>query len=94
MLRITVDDRGPEIHLRLEGRLAGSWVTELENCWRLYSSGVPNRKLVVDLKGTESVDLAGKYLLTLMHERGATFTARTLPMKDLVAEIAGAGAQS
>src|ERR1035441_8853259 len=89
MLRITVDDRGSGIHLKLEGRLTGVWVTELERCWRPYSGGFPRRRLVVDLSSTDFVDLAGKYLLALMHQRGATFTARTPMMKDLVAEIAG-----
>jgi hypothetical protein len=92
MLRITVDDSGSAIHLKLEGRLTGAWVTELEHCWRPYSAGVPCRGLVVDLTSTDFVDLAGKYLLALMHQRGAVFTARTPLMKDLVAEITGAGA--
>jgi anti-anti-sigma regulatory factor len=94
MLRITVDDHGSAIHLKLEGRLTGAWVTELEHCWHSYSSGVPRRDLIVDLTSTDFVDLAGKYLLKLMYQRGATFTARTPIMKDLVTEIAGAGAES
>ena len=94
MLRITVDDRGAAIHLKLEGRLTGVWVTELERCWRPYSGGSPQRNLVVDLTSTDFVDLAGKYLLALMYQRGATFAVRTPLMRDLVAEIAGAGAES
>ena len=94
MLRITVDDRGSAIHLKLEGRLTGVWVTELEHCWRPYSAEVLGRDLVVDLTSTDFVDLAGKYLLQLMHQRGATFMARTPLMKDLVAEITGAGADA
>jgi hypothetical protein len=94
MLRVTVDDRGAAIHLKLEGRLAGVWVTELERCWRPYAAELPQRDLVVDLTSTEFVDLAGKYLLALMYQRGATFTVRTPLMKDLVAEITGAGAES
>ena len=94
MLRITVDEGDSAIHLKLEGRLTGAWVTELERCWRPYSDGFPRRRLVVDLSSTDFVDLAGKYLLALMHQRGATFTARTPIMKDLVAEIAGAAANA
>jgi hypothetical protein len=48
----------------------------------------------VDLTSTVFVDLAGKYRLTLMHQRGAVFTTRTPRMKDLVAEIPGAGADA
>jgi len=94
MLRISVEDRGSAIHLKLEGRLTGAWVTELDHCWRPYSNQAPRRDLVVDLTSTDFVDLAGKYLLKLMHQRGATFRARTPLMKDLVAEIAGAEADA
>ncbi len=89
MLRITVDARGPALHLKLEGKLAGAWVIELERCWRSHSVDFPRRDLIVDLTSTDFVDLAGKYLLTLMHQGGAKFTACTPVMKDLVAEIAG-----
>ncbi len=89
MVRISMDDRGATLHLKLEGRLAGAWVTELEECWRSYSARSPHKELVVDLTDTEVVDLAGKYLLRLMHQSGAGFTARTPYMKALVAEIAG-----
>lgn len=89
MVRITVDDHGATLNLKVEGRLAGVWVTELEQCWRSWSSRSPNKAIAVDLTGTEIVDLAGRYLLTLMHQRGVTFTARTPYMSALVAEIAG-----
>ncbi|MCE5310526.1 MAG: hypothetical protein LLG20_23045 [Acidobacteriales bacterium] len=87
MLRISVDDRGTAIHLKLEGKLKGIWVTELEHCWRSHSAGVPRRDIVVDLTDTDFVDLTGKYLLTLMHQRGVKFIARSPLMKDLLAEI-------
>lgn len=89
MVRITMDDREAELHIKLEGRLVGIWVPELEECWRTTSARSPHKKLVVDLTHTEFVDLAGKYLLALMHQNGVALTARTPYMKALVAEIAG-----
>ncbi len=89
MVRISVDDRGAALHLKLEGRLVGAWVAELEQCWRSCSAQSSSRKLIVDLTDTESVDLAGKYLIRLMHHSGVAFTARTPYMKALVAEITG-----
>jgi len=92
MLRITVEDRGAAVHMRLEGRLAGVWVTEVEQSWRSCSAEFGGKALVVDLTGTEFVDLAGRYLLTLMHQNGVRIVARSAWMNDLVAEIEHAGA--
>jgi hypothetical protein len=89
MLRISIEDRGAKLHLKLEGRLVGVWVSELEQCWRAVTSRSRQKVLIVDLTNTESVDLAGKYLLTLMHNSGAKFTARTPYMNALLAEITG-----
>ena len=91
MVRITMDDRGAQLHLKLEGRLAGAWVTELEQCWRTYAARSPHKLLVVDLTDTEFVDLTGKYLLTLMHQSGVEFAARNQYMNALLAEIRGTG---
>ena len=34
MLRITVHDKPQVLTLQLEGRLAGPWLRELEECWK------------------------------------------------------------
>jgi aryl-alcohol dehydrogenase-like predicted oxidoreductase len=88
MLRISVEDRGAAIQLKLEGQLKSIWVAELEHCWRSQSAAAPRRDIVVDLTRTDFVDLTGKYLLTLMHHRGVKFIARSPLMKGLLAEIA------
>ncbi len=87
MLRITVQDDATTCRLALEGRLAGAWVAELEQCWRTALTGCCRKPLVVDLTGLDFADAAGKYLLMLIHERGAKFIATTLTMQDLVREI-------
>ena len=90
MVRISMEDRGDTLQLKLEGRLSGAWVAELEECWRSYAARSPHKKLIVDLTDTEFIDLAGKYLLRLMHQSGVAITARTPYMKAFVGEIAGA----
>lgn len=89
MVRISTEDRGATLELRLEGRLSGAWVAELEECWRSHAARSPHKKLIVDLTDTQVIDLAGKYLLRLMHQSGVAITARTPYMKALVAEISG-----
>jgi len=89
MVRITLEDRGTGRCLKLEGKLAGAWVNELEQCWRSLTARTPGVVLSVDLTAAESVDLAGKYLLSLMHQSGVQLTANSPYMKALVAEILG-----
>lgn len=91
MVRVTIDDRGPTAYMKIEGRLVGAWVSELDQCWRTYCTRSPRKKLVADLSKTEFVDLAGKYLLTLMYRSGVRFTVCTPYMDALLAEIAGTG---
>jgi hypothetical protein len=88
MLRITVHD-GSEFRLKLEGRLSGPWVTELEHCCHTASSTAARKQLVIDLTDLESADIAGRSLLKLLHKHGAAFIATTLTMRQLVCEITG-----
>jgi len=87
MLRITTHEDARKVCLKAEGMLKGAWVPEMEQCWRRASAD-RNKALIVDLSEVEFVDTAGRYLLALMHARGASFVAVTPLMTQLVAEIA------
>jgi anti-anti-sigma regulatory factor len=87
MLRITVNDNPRTLTLRLEGRLAGAWVRELEECWRRALAGQSGPILAIDLTGVTSVDAAGRACLETMHRQGAEFVAADCLMKAVVAEI-------
>jgi anti-anti-sigma regulatory factor len=87
MLRITVIDNSGPLTFQLEGRLAGPWVRELENCWQ--STLVSQRKPVLrfDLTGVTFVDSAGKAFLAARHAQGAELIASGCLMRAVVAEI-------
>ncbi len=87
MLRITVHDNLQALTFQLEGRLAGPWVRELENC--LKSTLAQQRKSVlrIDLTGVTFIDDAGKACLAATHRQGAEFVATDCLTKDIVAEI-------
>ena len=87
MLRITVHGTPQQVTLKLEGSLTGSWVRELEDCWRAASASLGSRVLFLDLTAVDNVDTAGKYLLALLHERGVRLIASGLFMTELVAAI-------
>ena len=87
MLRITVQNADDELQLKLEGKLSGPWVAELEECWRAAATKLGSRRLSVDLTSVTCVDAAGKYLLALMCKSGARFLTAGPVLPQLVREI-------
>ena len=51
MLRITVHDQPQTLTFQLEGRLAGPWLRELEECWQSTLAHQRKPILRVDLDG-------------------------------------------
>ncbi len=91
MLRITTDVRQGAVTLILEGRLAGSWVSELERCWYTVRATRPGQSIRIDMGGLIFVDAAGKQLLAGMYGCGADLVASGCWMKSVVEEITRAG---
>jgi anti-anti-sigma regulatory factor len=89
MLRITTTDNPRVLTLRLEGRLEGPWVQELEKCWKSNLSSTTKPSLRVDLTDVTFIDAAGKDRLAAMHRQGVEFIADDLMTKAIVAEIVG-----
>ncbi len=87
-LKITTDEGPKEITLKLEGRIAGLWVPEFRQAWKLLAGALRNKKLVVDLRGVTHVDVAGRESLAEVHKQtGARFLADT-PMTTYFADEA------
>ncbi|MCU1275565.1 MAG: outer rane efflux protein, partial [Bryobacterales bacterium] len=87
MLRITITSDSESAACRLEGKLAGRWVAELEQSWRTELAG--SRSLVVDLDDVSFVDAGGKALLARMHAQGAKLVTTAPFTKAIVEEIVG-----
>ena len=87
MLRITAGDRPRVLSFRLEGRLEGPWVGELEKCWRGMVARAGTPALRVDLTGVTFVDASGKAQLTAMRRQGAEFIADDCLTRAIVSEI-------
>jgi ABC-type transporter Mla MlaB component len=86
MLRITVED-GCRPMLKLEGRLCGPWVHELERAWSELAHSTPERPIKVDLSGVSTIDSEGKKLLASMLREGADLRAAYLMTKYIVDEL-------
>ena len=60
MLKITVEPEGDEVRMKLEGDLAGTWVGDLEECWRATRASSAGKPACLDLTGVTRVDDAGQ----------------------------------
>ncbi|HEY1469992.1 MAG TPA: TolC family protein [Candidatus Acidoferrum sp.] len=87
MLRITTENKRSKTVLSVEGRLAGSWVAALEQCWRELYAAAPRQKFSVNLCGVSFIDNAGKALLKEMHRCGGELIAEGCLNQAIVKEI-------
>jgi ABC-type transporter Mla MlaB component len=87
MLRITVHDKPRALTFQLEGRLAGPWLRELEECWEGTLARQHKPILRVDLTGVTFIDAAGQACLAALYRGGAEFVAADCLTKAIVDEI-------
>ena len=78
MLRITVEENSEAVVLKLEGRLTGPWVVELDRLWEQTAPGLNQRKLSLDLRETTFADAGGiRVLQAIYSQTGARILAAT-----------------
>jgi hypothetical protein len=86
MLRITFVEKPEPVTLKVEGRLRGPWVGELERSWSDVTRHHPAPAIVVDLTDVTSIDSEGNELLRAMSREGARFQSGPL-MKFILDQI-------
>lgn len=87
MLRITTIANGITTTLRLEGRLVGDWVDELERCCTGPRAADPTRKIEIDASDVEFLDEKGEALLERLYLNGAKLRGGNPYMESIVADI-------
>ena len=88
MLRITVEDKSEAMVLKLEGRLAGPWVAELDRLWAETSKERAGRKIQLDLRATTFADADGvRSLRSIYEQSGAEILSGTPWTQHLAQEI-------
>jgi anti-anti-sigma regulatory factor len=88
LLRITVHEQSGATTLKLEGKIAGPWVPELDRAWQSLIGSLGTKRLVVDLRGVTHLDAGGGQVLADIYQRsGAQFIADN-PMTKYFAEQA------
>jgi ABC-type transporter Mla MlaB component len=86
MLRITTEESYSLTTFRLEGKLKGDWVQELERCWTDARALWPETQFSIDLDNVEFVDESGSALLARMVSYGASLEANSNLMMSLLVE--------
>jgi outer membrane protein len=93
MLRITTEKKRGKLVLTVEGRLAGPWVSTLEQSWRDARAGSPTEKVSVNLCGVSFIDPAGKILLKEIHHQGGQLSAEGCLNQAIIREISRQGSR-
>lgn len=88
MIIIETREAGSELTFKVEGRLCGTGVATLEDCWRTAAGRYAHGKFAVDLTQVTFIDQAGALLLQLMDRDGVAFKTTGL-ITDEVNEILG-----
>ena len=89
MMRIETDQTDDQLTFKVAGKLCGTCVAALEECWKAARLRSSERKQSVDLSDVTSIDKAGWCLLRLMHRDGVKVSAKglaTLTIKDELAD--------
>ena len=82
--RYYIHDGVAECRLQLLGELAEADIGDLNGCWRTAQTILAARPLILDLRGLQSVDEAGKQWLAGMAQEGAICVPESY-LRDLVA---------
>jgi anti-anti-sigma regulatory factor len=87
-LRITIQDTAEAIEMRLEGRVAGPWASELDRVWVESAPRLQSKKLIIDLHNVTYADAKGKQVLRDIYaQTQAELVASTPWTQFLVEEV-------
>ena len=87
-LRITFQDTDEVIEMRLEGRVAGPWASELDRVWLDTAPRLAAKKLIIDLHNVTYADATGKDVLKAIYaQTHAEFVTKTPWAKFLAEEV-------
>ena len=87
VMKVTTKRQGAPATLKVEGKLAGPWVNELEKTWQSIAAEDRSREVVADLSDVTFIDAQGWDLLERMMESGAELEAHELLPRYVIGEI-------
>jgi len=84
LLKITTIRESDTTIIKLEGRLAGPWIEELERVW---NEVVQYGSMAIDLSDVTFVSSEGRQLLKSMHGQGVELRSRSLLTQFIIGQI-------
>ena len=87
VLKVTAREREEPATLKVEGKLCGPWVGELEKTWLRVASEPGHPEVVADLSEVTFIDSKGWELLERMLRQGAELEAHELLPRFVIDEI-------
>ena len=93
MLRITFHQESEGTTVKLEGKLSGPWVEELERSWTAQPPD-GSKQVTVDLSDVTYIDPQGKKLLARMMGKGVFLQGTQLMARYIIDEITRAGSHA
>jgi anti-anti-sigma regulatory factor len=86
VLKVSIREDSAGVVMEVEGRVAGAWVEELQQCWQREQAraGGP---ISVHLSAVTFIDDAGKQLLSRMFQHGVKLQGKGCMVRAIVAEI-------
>jgi hypothetical protein len=88
VLRITINDEANPVRLKLEGRIVGPWVAELDRTWQSLGPSLGKRNLCVDLCGVSYIDQEGRRILAEIYGQTQAQFETDTPLAEYFAEEA------
>ena len=85
-LRITFQNSTEAIEMKLEGRVAGAWASELDRVWVETAPQLASRKLIIDLHNVTYADAAGKQVLRSIYDQTRAELVANTPWTMFLAE--------
>lgn len=82
-----MEDGGAEQTLRVEGKLASPWVSELVSAWNQVRQQFRDSMIVIDLSAVTVIDWIGKAALTAMVVKGVRLTAKGVYSEYVVEQL-------
>jgi hypothetical protein len=85
-LKITIQDQGETIEIKLEGRVVGPWVAELRRVWAETAPQLGMKSLSIDIQQVTYADAGGKEALREIYTQTHATLIASSPWAQYLAE--------
>jgi anti-anti-sigma regulatory factor len=86
VLRITFEENSKAVVIKLEGRIAGPWATELGRLWEEKAPTVAQKQMSLDLRETTYADAGGIEVLRAIYSQTEAAILTGTPWTEYLAE--------